>query len=105
MAGRGKVGKQASKSGAKRQNNKDTKVLPEGIITNGAIRRLARRGGVKRISYATHAEVRSYIDEFLERLVRDSLTYAEHSRRLTISAMDVVYALKKNGRVLYGYGV
>jgi histone H4 len=105
MAGRGKVGKQTNKSGAKRQNQRtDSKVLPGGLVTNGAIRRLARRGGVKRISFASHNEVRNYVDEFLERVVRDSLTYAEHSKRLTITAMDVVYALKKNGRVLYGYG-
>jgi histone H4 len=37
-------------------------------------------------------------------VVRDSLTFAEHSKRVTITAMDVVYALKKNGRVIYGYG-
>jgi histone H4 len=104
MAGRGKTGKLANKSANKRQTHRDERLLPEGLITNGAIRRLARRGGVKRISYTTHHEVRNYIDELLEKLVRDSLTYAEHSRRLTISAMDVVYALKKNGRVLYGYG-
>lgn len=104
MAGKGKVGKQASKSGAKRMNARGSKVIADGTVTNGAIRRLARRGGVKRISLATHGEVRTYIDEFLERVVRDSLTYAEHSKRLTITAMDVVYALKKNGRVLYGYG-
>jgi histone H4 len=52
----------------------------------------------------THGSVRDYINDFLERVVRDSLTYAEHGRRLTITAMDVVYALKKNGRVIYGYG-
>jgi histone H4 len=37
-------------------------------------------------------------------VVRDSLTFAEHGKRLTITALDVVYALKKNGRVIYGYG-
>lgn len=103
MAGRGKAGKMASRSASKKTAS--TKSAPiKYIITNGAIRRLARRGGVKRISLATHQGVREYIDDFLERVVRDSLTYAEHSKRLTITAMDVVYALKKNGRVLYGYG-
>jgi histone H4 len=102
MAGRGKVGKMAHKAGAK-------KVMPgpragSTVVTNGAIRRLARRGGLKRISLASHESVREYINDFLERVVRDSLTYAEHGRRLTITAMDVVYALKKNGRVIYGYG-
>jgi histone H3/H4 len=106
MAGRGKNGKSTTKSAAKRQTHKAaSKQLPGGIITNGAIRRLARRGGVKRIAFSTHHEVRGYIDQFLEKLVGDSLTFAEHAKRLTITAMDVVYALKKNGRVLYGYGV
>jgi histone H4 len=104
MAGKGKVGKHASKSGAKRQVKNSKLELPEGLVTNGAIRRLARRGGVKRISHTSHQGVREFIDDFLERIVRDSLTYCEHGKRLTITAMDVVYALKKNGRVLYGYG-
>lgn len=105
MAGRGKNGKQATKSNSKKKAVRpDIKQAPEGIITNGAIRRLARRGGVKRISFATHDSVKEYITDFLERVVRDSLTFTEHARRRTISAMDVVYALKKNGRVLYGYG-
>jgi histone H4 len=103
MAGRGKNGKQANRSAPKKQNN-DAKNFGSTVITNGAIRRLARRGGVKRISLATHGNVRDYINDFLERVVRDSLTFAEHARRLTITAMDVIYALKKNGRVLYGYG-
>ena len=105
MAGKGKAGKQASKSAAK----KTAKSAPEKFrianVTNGAIRRLARRGGVKRISFHVHDSVRSYIGDFLEKVVRDSLTFAEHGRRRTISALDVVYALKKNGRVIYGYGI
>jgi histone H4 len=105
MAGRGKVGKQASRSATKKTSKGyEAKQPPAGVITNGAIRRLARRGGVRRISLNTHENVRDYINDFLERVVRDSLTYAEHSKRLTITAMDVVYALKKNGRVIYGYG-
>lgn len=104
MAGRGKTGKVATKSAAKKQTRYDPKQIPVGVVTNGAIRRLARRGGVKRISLNTHESVRDYINDFLERVVRDSLTFAEHCKRLTITAMDVVYALKKNGRVIYGYG-
>lgn len=52
MAGRGKVGKPSSKAGAKRHEKK----LPSGnsTITMGGIRRLARRGGVKRISSSVY---------------------------------------------------
>jgi histone H4 len=31
--------------------------------------------------------------------------FAEHAKRKTITALDVIYALKRAGRSLYGYGV
>jgi histone H4 len=51
MTGRGKGGKGLGKGGAKRHR----KILRDNIqgITKPAIRRLARRGGVKRISAST----------------------------------------------------
>lgn len=103
MAGRGKVGKLVNRSASKKQVRNE-KYASNVVITRGAIRRLARRGGVKRMSFFASEGVRGYINDFLERVVRDSLTYAEHGKRRTITALDVVYALKKNGRVIYGYG-
>ena len=73
-------------------------------ITKPAIRRLARRGGVKRISGLIYEETRGVIKVFLENVIRDAVTYTEHARRKTVTAMDVVYALKRQGRTLYGYG-
>jgi hypothetical protein len=32
------------------------------------------------------------------------VTYTEHAKRKTVTAMDVVYALKRQGRTLYGFG-
>jgi len=77
MAGRGKNSKVVGKTLAAKKNTKNTvsKSIPDGQITNGAIRRLARRGGVTRISYGTNSHVRDYIDDFLNRVVRDSLSY------------------------------
>lgn len=40
----------------------------------------------------------------LIKVTSDSIVYAEAAKRKTVTAMDVVYALKKNGRTLYGYG-
>ncbi len=40
----------------------------------------------------------------LVRLTRDSIVYAESAKRKTVTAMDVIYALKKSGKALYGYG-
>ena len=73
-------------------------------ITKPAIRRLARRGGVKRISATVYDEIRMVMTAFLQNIIRDSVTYTEHSRRKTVTALDVVYALKRQGRTLYGFG-
>ena len=49
-------------------------------------------------------ETRSVLKVFLENVVRDAVTYTEHARRKTVTAMDVVYALKRQGHTLYGFG-
>ncbi|GFP79924.1 histone h4 [Phtheirospermum japonicum] len=85
MSGRGKGGKGLGKGGS-------------------AIRRLARRGGVKRISGLINEETRCVMKIFLENVIRDAATYIEHARRKMVTTMDVVYELKKQGRTLYGFG-
>src|SRR3954462_7333467 len=119
MSGRGKGGKGLGKGGAKRHR----KILRDNIqgITKPAIRRLARRGGVKRISGLIYEETRGVLKIFLEnvcsflivssdevltlkQVIRDSVTYTEHAKRKTVTALDVVYALKRQGRTLYGFG-
>jgi histone H4 len=72
-------------------------------ITKSAIRRLARRGGVKMISSGIYEETRKILKEFLTLIIRDAVTHTEHARRITVGAMDVLYALKQQGRTLYGY--
>ncbi len=39
-----------------------------------------------------------------ENVIRDAVTYCDHARRKTVTALDVVYALKRQGRTLYGFG-
>jgi len=82
------------------------KVLRDNIqgITKPSIRRLARRGGVKRLSGLIYEETRGVLKVFLENIIRDAVTYTEHARRKTVTAMDVVFALKRQGRTLYGFG-
>ncbi|XP_065575206.1 histone H1-like protein HC2 [Artemia franciscana] len=65
---------------------------------------MARRGGVKRISGLIYEETRGVLKVFLENVIRDAITYTEHAKRKTVTAMDVVYALKRQGRALYGFG-
>ena len=102
MSGRGKGGKGLGKGGAKRHR----KILRDNIqgITKPAIRRLARRGGVKRISGLIYEETRGVLMVFIENVLKDTLKYAEYAMRKTVTARDVVYALKRQGKTLYGFG-
>jgi len=63
-------------------------------IRNLDIRRLARRGGVKRISGLIYEETRGVLKVFLENVIRDSAATAEKAGRKTITASDVDIALK-----------
>mgnify|MGYP000922220817 FL=1 len=102
--GKGKSGgKGFGKGGAKRHAKKAIRETILGV-TKPAIRRLARRGGVKRISALIYDEARMVLKGFLEQVIKDSVTYCEHAKRKTVTALDVVYALKRQGRTLYGFG-
>ncbi|XP_075061926.1 histone H3-like [Mixophyes fleayi] len=57
-----------------------------------------------RISGLIYEETRGVLKVFLENVIRDAVTYTEHAKRKTVTAMDVVYALKRQGRTLYGFG-
>ncbi len=94
MGVKGKIGKGYGKVGAKRHNKKNIRETIMGV-TKPAIRRLARRGGVKRISSLIYGECRVVLRTFLESVIRDAVTYCEHSRRKTVTSLDIVYALKR----------
>ena len=74
-------------------------------ITKPAIRRLARRGGVKRISSTIYPQTREVLKAFLDVVIRDSLIYTDHAQRKTVTSQDVVYALKRQGKTMYGFGI
>ncbi|KAB2616556.1 histone H4 [Pyrus ussuriensis x Pyrus communis] len=72
-------------------------------ITKPAILRLARRGGVKCISGLIYEETRGMLKIFLENVIIDVVTYNEHASHKTVTSMNVAYALKRQGRTLYGF--
>lgn len=72
-------------------------------ITNPSIKRLARRAGCKRISSNMYREVKGAIRIFMDQIIRDSVLMSGHARRKTVTVKDVVYALRKNNNILYGY--
>ncbi|XP_026476600.1 histone H4-like [Ctenocephalides felis] len=102
MTGRGKGGKGLGKGGAKRHRKFFaiiSKVLQSRLYV--VLLAVAR---VKRISGLIYEETRGVLKVFLENVIRDAVTYTEHAKRKTVTAMDVVYALKRQGRTLYGFG-
>lgn len=100
--GRGMIGKKRShaKQGAARMLG-----FSAGVgMTHCDIRRLARRGGVKRISAGVYDDVRDALRTKLSRWIQRIATVVEHSQRHTVTPFDVVYALKHDGITLYGFG-
>lgn len=72
-------------------------------ITKGDIRRLARRGGVKRLSGMIYDETRGAMKQYLERILRDCVAYCDYRRAKTVTVHDVLHALKRIGRPIYGF--
>eukprot|EP00890_Picochlorum_soloecismus_P003186 jgi/Picsp_1/3869/NSC_01381-R1_histone h4 len=98
--GEGGRGRDGAMRARRRVNN-----IRKGIDALGkpAIRRLARRAGVKRIHSGIYEEAPQALRGWLSKMVHDACMYAEHGKRFTITVNDVLLALKRNGVTLYGY--
>ena len=79
------------------------KVYKNTELSKNDIRRVARRGGVKRISHGIYGTAQSVLREYLTRVLKDAIQYTDHANRKTVTPTDVVYALKRQGKHLYGY--
>ncbi|CAI4210736.1 unnamed protein product [Parascedosporium putredinis] len=81
------------------------KVIKDAIkgVTRPAIRRLARRGGVKRISAAIYDEVRFALDIRLRAIIKDCVHVLEYRGRKTVTVADVIFSLRRMGRPIYGF--
>ena len=55
------------------------------------------------MSGLVYEEMRGVLNTFLANVLHDAVVYVEHSKRKTVNALDIVYALKRSGRTLYGY--
>ena len=73
-------------------------------ISKTSIRRLGRRAGVKRMAGSIVDEVRTSLLRFLVKILRGAVTYADHRNKKTISTLDIVRTLKREGFTLYGFG-
>jgi histone H4 len=50
-----------------------------------------------------YEETRGILVVFLKNIIKDACVYCEYRRAKTLTATDVVLALKRNGRVMYGF--
>ncbi|KAM3424056.1 Histone H4 [Cercospora zeina] len=89
------------------KRHRKIKILRDNIlgITNGSLRRLARRGGVKRMSPTIYDATRLVVRTRLELLLRDICAVVEHGGRKTVCTSDVVFVLNRVGATLYGFGL
>jgi histone H4 len=62
------------------------------------VRRLCRRGGVKRMSGLIYEETRAALKGFMEIVIRDAVIYTEHDHRKTVSMQDILHSLKRNDK-------
>ena len=83
-----------STKGAKKQR----KVIRDSIarITEPAIKRILRRGGVKRIGKMIYEEMRGILKVFLEDIIKDMIAFTEHADRKTVKLEDLEAALSNN---------
>jgi len=95
-----KGGKGLGKGHGKRHRRTDVSTEH---ITKPAIRRLARRGGVKRLSSDVYPEMRKSSKDYMYVILSQCTTYANHAKRKTINVVDVLYALKNCGTRLMGF--
>ncbi|XP_044010091.1 histone H4-like [Aphidius gifuensis] len=73
-------------------------------VTKPVIRRLARRGGLEHILCLIYKETRRVLKVILQNVIRDVIIYTKDAERKTVTAMDVVYALKRQGHNLCALG-
>ena len=89
-----------------RHSRKSNKTGNIKVVSEPAVRRLARRGGVKRISKEIYQETQNVAKEFLTKVLEKSCIYKDdrNPNAVTLEPGDVVRALRNMGMPIYGFG-
>lgn len=72
-------------------------------ISTPSIRRLARRGGVRRMSFGISNEIRSILKAYIRNVLSKTMIYTDAAKRTTVTPIDVVHGLKAIGTTSYGF--
>ncbi|KAH9411697.1 hypothetical protein HK407_04g08070 [Ordospora pajunii] len=72
-------------------------------ISKPAIRRIARRAGVKRVGGGCFKEINNAGRAYIKDVLSIAFVYATHAKRKTITCADILYSLKRMGVKYMGY--
>jgi histone H4 len=88
-----------------RHSRKGNKTGNIKVVSQPAVRRLARRAGVKRISGEIYEETQNVAKEFLTKVLEKSCIYMTDRNKdaVTLNPSDVVRALNNMGLPIYGF--
>lgn len=89
-----KAGKGLAKSEAKRHSRK----VASDIISRPALRRIAHRGGVKRIAGNTYEIAREDIENFMHNVIKSAVQCVNYAKRHTMMKKDIQFALARFDR-------
>jgi histone H4 len=74
-------------------------------LTPPAVRRLARRGGIKRIAALSNSETREVLVEYLKKILQHATTLADYQKHKTITVQDIIKSIQvATGKAYYGNG-
>jgi len=88
------IGKSAGK-GSTAKRHQGMQISPLAGIRSPAIKRLARKAGVKRISSTIYRRVRDDLSSMLNDILVVAIEYPKMRKQKTITAVDIVHALQQ----------
>lgn len=95
-----KIGKRHKKILRKRHK----KILrKDPSVSRASLRKLFLRSGCYRVQEKAYYQVKRILFDKVEDLVKDSILFTANGRRKTIKPEDVRNAIKRKGKILYGY--
>ena len=103
MKGKG-LGKSLGKASyvAKRHQGRSKNGKSIDAISKPALKRLARRAGVKRLNSDVYPWARTLLKEFIESVITPAILHTKSRKQNTVRPRDVLKALQGQGIKMYG---